>query len=92
MDAAVELERLEETPHQHPPSLLPVAFRQIFREMRRGFGYPLAGGVGRKVLWKVLEEREESCIFAAENRKSKIFSFFCFAKSKKMYFCEIETL
>ena len=72
--------------------LLPAAFRQILQEMRWAFSCPLAGERGVNVLWKGLEERVKSCNFAAENRKSKIFSFFCFAKSKKMYFCEIETL
>lgn len=45
--------------------LLSAAFRQILQEVRRAFGYPLAGERGVNVLWKVLEERKESCNFAA---------------------------
>lgn len=46
MDAAVELERLEETPQHTNHPLLPAAFRQILQEVRRAFGYPLAGERG----------------------------------------------
>ena len=46
MDAAVELERLEETPQHTNHPLFPAAFRQILQKMWRAFGYPLAGSVG----------------------------------------------
>ena len=70
-----------------PPHLPP-----DFARDAAGFLVSVSGGACGKVLWKGLDERVKCCNFAAENRKSKIFSFFCFAKSKKMYFCEIETL
>ncbi len=75
MDAAVELERLEETPH-HCPACPPPSTR--FCRRSGGLSAIRWREVWGKVLWKGLEEREECCNFAAGKKHSVTMSEFIY--------------